>query len=157
MCVTEVCHILQPDCLAARGSWCLSLSIFLSFLSNPAHPSFPGYTFLHTERSSGQSVGVKCLYCPLLEKKTGYVVTRDGTQRTAVSAVDVCRHSKCKHSRIAMILLHTVSRRDRKCEQGCLCVCGVCIHTCTFIKHGCLWVTTSQERGKEKIEEEGAF
>lgn len=129
MSVTEVCHILQPDCLAARGSWCLSLYIFLSFLSNPAHPSSPGYTFLHTERSSGQS-GCEMSLLPPAGKNRGYVVTRDGTQKTVVSAVDVCRHSKCKHSRIAMIFLHTVSRRDRECEQGCLCVC-MCL--CVYV------------------------
>lgn len=84
MCAAQVCHLLQPDSVAARGSWYLSLPLFLSFFfltslvpARPARHSscIQSRAEQRGREREGERESVTCLCCPL-----EVVMRRGGTQ-----------------------------------------------------------------------------
>lgn len=162
MCDAQVCHLLQPDSVAARGSRCLSLALSLYFLSNLDHPS-RSLCMLSSQGVRRVSAAPWWLY----EAKS---VSLNVKESAAVSVgvvhvcdcVCVCAVHECgnqaqppNRTRLQCSSRTLSGRRDRECEAGCV---FVCVFLCQTRMCRCWRVTTSPETGKagkEEMEEKG--
>lgn len=162
MCAAQVCHLLQPDSVAARGSRCLSLALALSTFSLTS--IIPDVLFAcWAARECGGSLlppdgcTRQSLYLNVKESAAVSVGVVHVCDCVCVCAVHECGNQAQPPNRTRLqCSSRTLSgRRDRECEAGCVFVC-VCL--CQTRMCRCWWVTTSPETGKagkEEMEEKG--
>lgn len=141
MCAAQVCHLLQPDSVAARGSRSLSLALSLSTFSLTS--IIPEVLFAcWAARECGGSLlppdGCKrqSLYLNVKESAAVSVGVVHVCDCVCVCAVHECGNQAQPPNRTRLqCSSRTLSgRRDRECEAGCVFVCVFCA------KQGCAGV-----------------
>lgn len=141
MCAAQVCHLLQPDSVAARGSRCLSLALSLSTFSLTS--IIPEVLFAcWAARECGGSLlppdgcTRQSLYLNVKESAAVSVGVVHVCDCVCVCAVHECGNQAQPPNRTRLqCSSRTLSgRRDRECEAGCVFVCVFCA------KQGCAGV-----------------
>lgn len=141
MCAAQVCHLLQPDSVAARGSRSLSLALSLSTFSLTS--IIPDVLFAcWAARECGGSLlppdgcTRQSLYLNVKESAAVSVGVVHVCDCVCVCAVHECGNQAQPPNRTRLqCSSRTLSgRRDRECEAGCVFVCVFCA------KQGCAGV-----------------
>lgn len=141
MCAAQVCHLLQPDSVAARGSRSLSLALSLSTFSLTS--IIPEVLFAcWAARECGGSLlppdgcTRQSLYLNVKESAAVSVGVVHVCDCVCVCAVHECGNQAQPPNRTRLqCSSRTLSgRRDRECEAGCVFVCVFCA------KQGCAGV-----------------
>lgn len=141
MCAAQVCHLLQPDSVAARGSRSLSLALSLSTFSLTS--IIPDVLFAcWAARECGGSLlppdgcTRQSLYLNVKESAAVSVGVVHVCDCVCVCAVHECGNQAQPPNRTRLqCSSRTLSGwRDRECEAGCVFVCVFCA------KQGCAGV-----------------